>query len=250
MSSVLFRAREAFRTLVRAKDLSTHPIRVTTRTLSAEEAIGKPRYDDLPLLRGKEVMIEAQFEGAKGHAFTTAPAPWQGALGDLFALSLDRSSDRAVLTAAMNAVLRSLGEIDRTVHCRDDDIARCGREMAERLRREFGRITVGQIGYQPGLLAGLVGHFGPDRVCVTDLREDNIGREAHGVEIWDGAHRTGDLVASSSLVLATGSMAANGTLDGLLDLTQEADVPLVLYGVTAAAVCHLCSIRRLCLLAA
>ncbi len=249
MSSVLLRAREAFAALVAQERLAALPIRISTRALSTEEAIGKPHYDDLPILRGKEVMIEAEFEGARGHAFTSAPAPWEGTLQDLLALPPDSDARRAILAAAMNAVLRSLGRIDRTVHCRDQDIERCGQEMAAQLRREFGAIAVGQVGYQPGLLAGLVRYFGPDRVRVTDFAHENVGREVNGVCIWDGDTRTEDLVRSSGLVLATGSVAANGTLDDILRLARASGVPLILYGVTAAAVCHLCDIRRLCLAA-
>jgi hypothetical protein len=250
MNNILQRAREAFSCLIEGKRLSALPIRVTTRALSTEEAIGRPQYDDLPLLRGKEVMIEAEFQGAKGHAFTAAPAPWEGALEDLLQLPLDDNHHRAILTAAMNAVLRSLGEVERTVHCRNEDIERCGEEMARELGQEYGPICVGVIGYQPGLVAGLAQHFDPDSVHVTDLLQENIGRSVHGVEIWDGMTRTGDLVETSQLVLATGSTAANGTLDGIVHLTETSRVPLILYGVTGAAVCHLCGLRRGCLLAA
>lgn len=249
MSDILAKSREAFRELIAENELSGLPLRVSARPLSTEEAIGTPQYDDLPILGGKEVMIEAEFEGARGHAFTSAPAPWEGTLQDLLALPPDSDARRAILAAAMNAVLRSLGRIGRTVHCRDQDIERCGQEMAAQVRREFGAIAVGQVGYQPGLLAGLVRHFGPDRVRVTDLRRENIGREVHGAEIWDAADRTEDLVKSCGLVLATGSSVANGSLDELMEATRSAGVPLILYGVTAAAVCHLCDIRRLCLAA-
>jgi uncharacterized protein (DUF4213/DUF364 family) len=250
MSTVLARAREAFSSLIEEKRLSAHPVQVTTRALSTEEAIGRPKYDDLPLLRGKEVMIEAEFRGAKGHAFTAAPAPWEGTLEELLQLPLGDNHHRAILTAAMNAVLRSLGEIDRTIHCRNEGIERCGEAIARELRQQQGPISVGVIGYQPGLVVGLAQHFGPDNVHVTDLLWENIGRRAHGIEIWDGMTRTGDLATMSQLVLATGSTAANGTLDGILRLAEESHTPLVLYGVTGAAVCHLCRLRRVCLLAA
>jgi uncharacterized protein (DUF4213/DUF364 family) len=250
MSTVLARAREAFSSLIEQKRLSAHPVQVTTRALSTEEAIGRPKYDDLPLLRGKEVMIEAEFRGAKGHAFTAAPAPWEGALEELLQLPLGDNHHRAILTAAMNAVLRSLGEIDRTIHCRNEDIERCGEEMARKLRQEYGPISVGVIGYQPGLVVGLAQHFSPGNVHVTDMLQENIGRCVHGIEIWDGMTRTDDLAKTSQLILATGSTAANGTLDGILGLAEESRIPLVLYGVTGAAVCHLCGLRRACLLAA
>jgi len=250
MSTVLLRARKAFADLTAEQGLADLPLRVTTRALSTEEAIGKPQYDDLPILRGKEVMIQAEFEDARGHAFTDEPAPWSGTLRDVLDLPLDRNRERALTAAAMNAVLRHLGRVDRTVHCRDEDIARCGREMAAELHREFGDIPVGVAGYQPGLVAALAERFGPDRVSVTDLAEENIGRHVHGIEVWSGEERTQELVELSHLVLATGTTAANGTLDGLLDLARRSRVPLIIYGVTGAAICHLCNLRRVCFRAA
>ena len=247
---MLERARRAFGKLVAEAGLLDAPIHIAARTLSTEEAIGKPVYHDLPILRGKEVMIEAEFQGAKGHAFTSAPSSWEGSILDLLALSLETNQQRAVVSAAMNAVLRAQGLVDRTAHCRNDDIARCGELMAADLRREFGPIRVGVVGYQPGLVAGLAKEFGEDQVRVVDLLTENIGRHRHGVEIWDGLNRTEDLVRWSQLILATGSTVANGTIDGLLETTGRAEVPLVLYGVTSAAVCYLCDIRRLCFLAA
>ncbi len=247
--SLLVNARRAFADVVEEAGYAGAIITITARTLSTEEAIGSPVYDDLPILRSKEVMIEAEFQEAKGHAFTSAPSSWRGTLGDLLTMPLDHARERALLNAAMNAVLRFLGVIDNTVHCHSEDIIRCGAEMAARLRQEFGLIPVGLVGYQPGLAAGLVEQFGAEAVSITDLLEENVGRTVHGVEIWDGAARAGHLVRRSRLVLATGSTAANSTLDQLDELTASAGVPLIIYGVTAAAVCHLCGLRRLCLLA-
>ncbi|UCC69270.1 MAG: hypothetical protein JSV79_04975 [Armatimonadota bacterium] len=247
---VLERARREFAALAEERGLVGTPVRITARTLSTDEAVGTPMYDDLPILRGKELMIEAEFCGAKGHAFTSAPSSWEGSIRSLLAFPLDTNHQRALLTAAMNAVLRSLGLVDRTIHCHSEDIARCGEQMAADLRRERGPIHVGVVGYQPGLLAGLAEHFGSGNVRFVDLLQENIGRRVGGVEIWDGLTRAEDLVRESDLVLATGSTVANGTADGLLRLARKHDTPLLLYGVTAAAVCYLCGIKRLCLLAA
>jgi len=247
---LLERARREFARLVGTRRLLDARIIITARTLSTEEAIGRPVYDDLPLLRGKEVMIEAEFQGAKGHAFTSAPSSWKGSLRDLLALPLDTHRERALVTAAMNAVLRALDLIERTVHCHSEDIERCGDRMAADLRREYGPIRVGVVGYQPGLVAGLAKHFGPANVRVADLLEENIGRRVGGVEIWDGLTRAKDLIRESDLVLATGSTVANGTVDDLLQLARKYDTPLLLYGVTSAAVCYLCGLPRRCLLAA
>lgn len=244
---LLERARRAFAALAEERELLGAPVRIAARILSIEEAIGRPAYDDLPILRGKEVMIEAEFRHARGHAFTSAPSSWEGSLGDLLALPLDANQHRALLAAAMNAVLRSLGLIWRTVHCRSEDIARCGGEVARDVSRKYGPSTVGVVGYQPGLVAGLAKHFGPGSIRVIDLLEDNVGRRVGGIEIWDGLTRAEDLIRESDVVLATGSVVANGTVDGLRRLASTHETPLVLYGVTAAAVCHLCDIERICL---
>ena len=247
---LLERARREFAALAEERELLGTPVRITARTLSTEEAIGTPVYGDLPILRGKEVMIEAEFRGAKGHAFTSAPSSWRGSIRDLLCIPLDTNQRRALLTAAMNAVLRSLGLVDRTIHCHSEDITRCGDRMARELRRQHGPIRVGVVGYQPGLVAGLAKHFGPGNVRATDLLEENIGRRVDGVEIGDGLADAEDLIRGSDLVLATGSTVANSTVDDLLAVAARQEVPVILYGVTAAAVCHLCGIPRLCLLAA
>ena len=118
--------------------------------------------------------------------------------------------------------------------------------MAALLRREHGPVSVGMVGYQPGLLRGLVRSFGAANVVVTDLDPDNLGRVIDGVEVWNGDTHACDLVERSDLLLATGSTAANGTLDQLVALARARGKPLVLFGVTAAAIAHLCGLQRLC----
>jgi hypothetical protein len=245
--TLIEQARRRFADHPASQQLLEDTVVVHARVLSAEEAVGRPPFSDLPILRGKEVMIEAVFRGARGHAFTDAPGNWSGTLREALLLPLDNSHNRALLLAIMNAVLHESGLISGTIHCRNEDIARCGEEMAESLWQEFGPVRVGLVGYQPGLLRGLVGRFGADRVKVTDLLESNSGRVVDGVEIWDGTVRTLELVDKTDLLLVTGSTAANGTLDDLLSHARERGMPLIVFGVTGAAIAHLCGLRRLCL---
>lgn len=46
---------------------------VSVRGLKPEEAIGRPLHGDYPILRGREVLIQAELEGAIGQAFTDEP---------------------------------------------------------------------------------------------------------------------------------------------------------------------------------
>ena len=88
--------------------------------LSSQEAIGELDRDDFPLLRGKEVLMQAVYRGAAGQAFTSVSGCFKGTLGDVLELPLTGSFRRAVLVSTMNAVLRNFGLIEKTVHCKDD----------------------------------------------------------------------------------------------------------------------------------
>jgi len=53
-----------FSDLIQTHGLEGEEIRVMTRPLTAEEAIGTPEDDDYPLLKGRERLMEAIFRGS------------------------------------------------------------------------------------------------------------------------------------------------------------------------------------------
>ncbi|MFZ2331290.1 MAG: hypothetical protein WAW45_06840, partial [Atribacterota bacterium] len=69
---------------------------INIRTLTPQEVIGKPDRDDFPLLKGKEVMIQADFKGSLGQAFTDMPGNFKGSLREIFQLPLTSNFERAV----------------------------------------------------------------------------------------------------------------------------------------------------------
>jgi uncharacterized protein (DUF4213/DUF364 family) len=82
---------------------------------------------------------------------------------------------------------------------------------------------------------------------ITDLNPDNMGKSKHGVEIWDGRTRTKDLVEASDVVLLTGTALVNGTFDALWGEIQRQEKEYLIYGVTAAGICTLIGLNRICL---
>jgi len=224
----------------------TEPLTVTARQLTPQEAIGDVPGDEWALLRGKEGLLQATFRGAVGQAFTSQPGPFKGTLNEVLALPLTSPFTRAVFVATLNAVLRALGRVEGTVHCRNEEPPQCGQRLAQAVRAEFGPVRLGIIGYQPGIVAGCVAVFGAERVRVTDLQLENIGQQKFGVEIWDGARETERLLRESQVVLATGTTLINGTLDSLREEARRTGVPVLFYGTTIAGVAHLCGLRRLC----
>jgi hypothetical protein len=102
---------------------------VVISQLNAREVLGDPGRDDFPLLRGKEVLMQAVYGGSVGQAFTAASGSFRGSLKDVRELPLKSPFERAVFISTMNAVLRHLGLVEKTVHCKNDGPKECALRM-------------------------------------------------------------------------------------------------------------------------
>ncbi len=211
---------------------------VSARTLTAEESIGNPLRQDYPLVRGRETMLEAEICGAKGQAFTDSPGSFAGTLQDIVAAPIATNFDRALLIAVLNATLRHLGWIDRTIHCKDEEPETCAKQLVAYVRELEPEPRIAFIGLQPAMVVQLAQYY-PLRV--TDLDPENVGRKKYGVEI-ELVEKTAEIIAWSNLILATGTTFVNNTFSALL----AADKPVVFYGVTVAGIAYLTGSRRFC----
>ena len=243
---VLEQVRARFREVAKEHDLLEADVKVLAKPLTPEEAIGEPGRRDFPIIIGNERILEATFLGSIGHAFTDAAREFTGRLADVIDLELDSNQNRAVFVATLNAVFHHLGLVGGTVHCKDDDPETCGDEIARRILERHGKVVVGLIGLNPAIADHLVRAFGPERVRLSDLYEDNIGKEKFGVEIWDGTRRTREVIEQSDVVLFTGTTLQNGTFDGIWKEIQAQGKTGMIFGVTGAAVCALTGIERMC----
>ena len=245
----LLRAKEKFVTIVENHNLGSEIVQVNIGTLTPEQAIGKPERQDFALLSGKEVMIEALFKQHFGQAFTNQPQNFNGTLDDVLNLSLDTIDNRAICIATMNAVCSYLGIIGKVRHCRNHEPEDCGRELAEKLLNQYGKIKIGMIGYQPAILENLVKRFGVENINCSDLDSKNIGANKFGVMILDGNKENRNLIKRSDLMLATGSTHVNNTFDELYRETISQDKTFVIFGVTGASITALLKLEIVCPLA-
>ena len=210
---------------------------ICARPLTAVEAIGAPERQDYPILKGKEFMIEADFRGYKGQAFTDHPGIYSGSLKEILDLPLNNNFERAVLIATLNAILRSLGKIEKTVHCRDKEPGECARQLVEYVRQRFGNPRIAFVGFQPGMIAALSKKF---VLRVVDLDVENIGKQFEGTLIEDASH-TQEIIDWSDIVLATGSTAVNDTIGNFIG-----DKPAVFYGISGSGIAYLKGLERYC----
>ncbi|MFH0996128.1 MAG: DUF364 domain-containing protein [Pseudomonadota bacterium] len=226
-----------FLDLVEENQLGTVPIQVSVRDLTPEEAIGNPEDRDYPLIKGRERLLEAEILGSRGQAFTDTPGNFSGTLKAVALLKLTDNRSRAVFIAALNALMRHLGLVEKTIHCKDESPPLCALDLVKHIQKNFGNPRVAMIGFQPRMAQALAKTF-PLRVM--DMDPDNIGQTKFGVLI-EGPDQTRKNIAWCDLALVTGSTVSNGTVVELLS-----SKPTLFFGVTIAGSAVLLGLNRFC----
>jgi len=227
----------------KARELCTHEglldenITIAARTLTPEEAIGNPEDRDFPLHKGNERLMQAEFRGARGQAFTDMFGNFEGSLKDIFSMPLENNFRRAVFVASLNAVIRSLGRIEGTVHCRDEEPRTCAAALVKHIRDTYGVVKITQAGFQPRMIQALAPVFS---LRVLDLDPENIGTEKFGITV-EGPDRAAEAVAWADVLLVTGTVLVNGTIDAFLT-----GKPVIFYGTTIAGAAALMGFERFC----
>lgn len=226
-----------FRQVVEENNLMEEAILVTGRPLTTEEAIGSPQRHDFPIVKGKEKLMQADFKGAKGQAFSDMPDSFSGTLREVVERPLQNNFDRAVLVSTLNAVLRYLGKLDNTIHCKNEQPEECAQKLVTHIKEKYNDPLIALIGLQPAMLERLAANF---KVRAVDLDPDNIGQNKFGVLI-ENVDKTDEIIAWSDLILATGSTVANGSMPRFIG-----EKPVIFYGTTGAGAAYLMDLTRFC----
>lgn len=238
-------AREALRMFIaQSEELNSMEITINSKALKNEEAIGHPDRDDFPLLRGKEVLLQAEVGGSLGQAFTGDPISFHGSLNSLLELPVERPGNYALMIAALNAVGNKLGLVKQTIHCLNNEPEECAKKISQTILEKHGLCNIGIIGYQPSIIESCVQVFGADHVNVTDLNKDVVGTIRYGVKILDGLTDTKKLAEFADILLITGSILANGTAGSVLE--EVDDKKCYFFGTTCAAAAYVNNLDRLC----
>lgn len=249
ITPALEEVREKFSAITAKHKLGGETVQITIGPLSAQQAIGTPSREDFTLLEGKEVMIEAQFKGSFGQAFTDQPRDFTGYLKDVLSLSLNTSDDRAIFLATVNAVTAHLGMVTGVRHCRDEEPEECASQIAQYILKNFGAVKVGLVGLQPAILESLVSSLEVHNVRCTDLNPKNVGSHRFGTEIWDGRSANTKLVRWCDLLLVTSSTIVNNTFDSIREEAISQGKQLITFGVTGAGLSVLLGLERVCFMA-
>ena len=221
----------------KAERLLSEKIEIRARALTTKEAIGRPEHQDFPIQKGKEKLMQATFRGAGGQAFTDMYGDYEGSLEKVLKLPMENNHQRAVFLASLNAVLRYMGRIEGSIHCRDEEPVECGKALVPYLEKNHGGARIAQLGFQPRMVENL-STIHPLRVL--DMDPDNMGKRKFGITIESGENAE-DAISWADVLLVTGTTLANGTLTSI-----SGRKPIIFYGTTIAGAAHLMGWERFC----
>ena len=242
--TVFFNSLKAkFEDVLKKNHIENENVTIFCRALTPEEAIGKTKRQDYPIISGKDIMIEANFKGSRGQAFTDSPTAFSGTLKEILDGNIEEDPRmRGLLIAAINAVMRHLDLCCGTVHCRTDGPELCAKDMLKFLQENYSHCRrIALIGYQPALLEMLANS--EYQVRVLDLNPDNVGQMRYGVLVEDGKEAYESIIHGDvDLILCTGSTVCNGTIVNYLDLDTE----VLFFGTTLAGTAALMGLKRAC----
>lgn len=227
--------------ILKDNNLSEENIMIKSKTLTDEETIGITKRKDFPLLTGKEIMLQAEFKGAIGQAFTSSPTVFKGTLGEIVNLDLDNDDHaKGLFIASLNAIMSYLKLADKTIHCKNEEPELCGEEFKKHLKEEYSDAKIAIVGYQPAIIENLSEDY---NIRVLDLSPENVGRDKFGITIEHGIDDYDEVVLDwADLVLCTGSTIANGSIVNFMNL----DKPVIFFGTTVAGAAEILGLKRLC----
>ena len=231
--------RDKFKLIVEENDLRNETVMIRAKPLTPEEAIGNPESEDFPILKGHERLMQAEFRGSFGQAFTDMHGNFMGTLRDVLDMELTNNFRRAIFIASLNAVMRNLGMIEGSVHCKDSGPTECGEDLVEFLGK-YDKLKIALVGFQPvhaRCCSGL------HELKILDMDCENIGKEKFGVVVLDGSKYTEEVLKWYDLALVTGTTAVNGTIEPILTMAGEKSV---FYGISIAGVAQLFGLKRFC----
>jgi hypothetical protein len=231
--------RKEFTGLIKQNGLESEQIIITAVPLSPEEAIGNPEDRDYPLVIGVERLMQAEFRGCLGQAFTDMYGNFSGRLADVIAMDLSNNFRRAIFISSLNAVMNYLGLVTKTVHCKDNEPRLCGHELVKHIEKIYGRPQIAMVGLQPRMVQALSQRF---PLKVTDMDEANIGHEKFGVMI-DSPERASRHLEWCDIALITGTTVVNNTIDQF-----RIPKPVTFYGITISGAAKLLGLNHFCYL--
>ena len=229
--------KEKFIKIIESSALESDEVVVKAVPLSPEEAIGNPEDKDYPLVTGRERLMQANFRGSLGQAFTDMYGDFSGRLSDIIEMDLANNFRRAIFISSLNAVMRYLGLATKTIHCKNNEPRECSHELVKYIASKYGQPKIAMTGLQPRMVEALSRNF---ELRVTDMDQTNIGKNKFGVTI-QSPEKTAVNLDWADIAVVTGTTVVNDTIDPI-----RISKPVIFYGITISGAAKLLKLEHFC----
>jgi len=229
--------KQAMIDLIRENRLESDEVIIKARPLTPDEAIGNPEDKDYPLITGRERMMQAEFRDTCGQAYTDMYGNYNSKLIDIAQMELKNNFRRAIFISSLNAIMRYLGLIDKTMHCKDNEPRECSSKLAEYIMKKYSHPRIAIVGLQPRMVESLAKSF---EIKVTDMDYANINSEKFGVVI-QSPQKTREHLDWCDIALVTGSTIVYDTIKDFM-----INKPVIFYGVTILGAAEVLGLENYC----
>ena len=229
--------KKTMRGVIQDNHLQSDEVVIKARPLTPDEAIGNPEDKDYPLITGRERMMQAEFRSTFGQAYTDMYGNYTSKLIDIARMELKNNFRRAIFISSLNAIMRYLGLIDKTMHCKDNEPRECSSKLAEYIMKKYSHPRIAIVGLQPRMVESLAKSF---EIKVTDMDYANINSEKFGVVI-QSPQKTREHLDWCDIALVTGSTIVNDTIKDFM-----INKPVIFYGVTMSGAAEVLGLENYC----
>jgi len=192
---------------------------------------------------GRGLLLRCNLREHYGDASASEAKGFEGRVVEAGGKAMDKGGEKAVFFATLNALYSFAGLVDKTVHCRAEQMDACGHDLVNYIEDKYGRdVRVAHIGYKPEHVKPLVKAF---KTYVTDLNPPLAKDRPRSVRVLDES-KNPEVIKRADVVCIPGCSAVNGTLPGLLRWCEEHNTPALLYGITVAACSKILNLPYFC----
>jgi hypothetical protein len=229
--------RKHFIDLVKENHLELRDVIVHAKPLTPGEAIGNPEDKDYPLIIGRERMMQAELGNTCGQAYTDMYGDYFGKLSEIAEMELKNNYRRAIFISSLNALMRYVALIEKTMHCKDNEPRECSSKLVEYVANKYGHPKIAMVGLQPRMVESLAKNFD---IKVTDMDYSNINSEKFGL-IVQSPQKTKEHLDWCDIAITTGSTLVNETITDFL-----INKPVIFYGITISGAAKILGLENFC----
>jgi hypothetical protein len=195
------------------------------------------------LRTGRGLIVRCNLKEHYGDSSAGEPRGFRGKVAEAGGMISGKEAEKAIFFSVLNALYNFAGGVQKTVHCRWEQMEACGQDLVAHLRKTFGKkITVAHIGYKPEHVKPCSKAF---KTYVTDMQPKHVGKVLSGVKVLDES-KNEEVIKKADVACIPGCTAVNGTLPGLLRLCEKYRTVVLLYGVTVAACTKILKLEHFC----